>query len=82
MTWTGVSARQDRDLVPEHQDLRILGGIAPRQEQQPAEHPDHQQVGKRISTSADRRAAGQAHTPDSGTAQAWSAPEAVGFGLC
>ncbi len=37
--------RPDRDLMPD-QDFRILGGIAPRQEHQPAEHPDHQQVGK------------------------------------
>ena len=35
---------QDRDLVPEHEDLRVLNGIAPYQEHQPAEHPDHEQV--------------------------------------
>lgn len=35
---------QDRDLVPEHQDLRVLSGVIPRQENQPAEHPDHGQV--------------------------------------
>jgi hypothetical protein len=39
-------ARQDRDLMPENQDLRVLGGIAPRQERQLAERPDHEQVGK------------------------------------
>jgi hypothetical protein len=32
---------QDRDLVPKHEDLRVLGGIAARQ---PAEHLDHEQV--------------------------------------
>jgi hypothetical protein len=37
---------QDRNLMPEHQDLRILGGIAPGQEHQPPEHPDHHQVDK------------------------------------
>ena len=35
---------QDRDLMPEHQDLRILAGVTSRQEHQPAEHPDHEQV--------------------------------------
>ena len=42
----GDLAAQDRDLMPEHQDLRILNGIAPRQERQPAERPNHQQVDK------------------------------------
>jgi hypothetical protein len=37
---------QDRDLMPDHQDLRILSGIAPRQEHEPPEHPDHQQISK------------------------------------
>jgi hypothetical protein len=37
---------QHRDLVPEYQDLDVLSGIAPRQEHQPAEHPDHGQVDK------------------------------------
>ena len=35
---------QDRDLMPQHEDLRILSGVIPCQEHQPAEHPDHQQV--------------------------------------
>jgi hypothetical protein len=34
----------DRDLTPEHDDLRVLRGIIPRQEHQPAGHPDHEQV--------------------------------------
>ena len=37
---------QDRDLMPEHQDFRILGGVTSCQERQPAEQPDHEQVGK------------------------------------
>ena len=32
------------DQVLEHQDLRILDGITARQQHQPAEHPDHEQV--------------------------------------
>lgn len=32
------------DLVSEHQNLRLLGGIASREERQPAEQSDHQQI--------------------------------------
>jgi hypothetical protein len=32
---------QHCDLMPQHQDLRILRGIISRQEHQPAENPDH-----------------------------------------
>ena len=35
---------QDRGLMPQHEDLRILSGVIPGQEHQPAEHPDHQYV--------------------------------------
>jgi hypothetical protein len=35
---------QHSDLVPQHQDLRILRGVTARQERQPAEHPGHEQV--------------------------------------
>ena len=35
---------QHCDLVPQHEDLRILRGVTPGQERQPAEHPDHEQV--------------------------------------
>jgi hypothetical protein len=35
---------QERDLVPEHQDLHILGGVIPRQQHQPAQHPDREQA--------------------------------------
>jgi hypothetical protein len=37
---------QHRDLVPQHQDLRVLGSITARQKRQPAEHADHEQVGE------------------------------------
>ena len=42
----GSLPAQDSGLMPEDQDLRVLGGIAPRQERQPAEHPGHKQAGK------------------------------------
>jgi hypothetical protein len=42
----GDLAAQDRDLVTQDKDLRVLGVILPRQERQPAEHPDHEQVDK------------------------------------
>jgi hypothetical protein len=35
---------QHSDLVPQHQDLRVFGGVTARQQRQPAEHPDHEQV--------------------------------------
>jgi hypothetical protein len=35
---------QHRDLVPQDQDLDVLDGITARQQYQPAEHPDHEQV--------------------------------------
>ena len=41
---TGDLPPQDRDLVPQHEDLRILGSVIPGKEHQPAEHPDHEQV--------------------------------------
>ena len=66
--WTGDLTAQDRDLMLEHQDLRILDGIAaPRSTSEP-NTPTMNRYVRRMSTSAERRAAGQAHTPDSGTA--------------
>jgi hypothetical protein len=44
--WAGDLPTQDRDLVPGHQDLRVLSAIAPRQEHQPAGHLDHEPVDK------------------------------------
>jgi len=38
---------QHRDLMPQHEDLRVLRSVAARQQRQqrqPAEHPDHEQV--------------------------------------
>lgn len=35
---------QDGNLVPEHQDLRILRNIISRQERQPADHTDHEEI--------------------------------------
>jgi hypothetical protein len=37
---------QHRDLMPQNQDLRVLGSVAARQEHQPSEQPDHEQVDK------------------------------------
>ena len=42
----GDLAAQDRYLVPQHQDLRVFGCIAAREQRQPAERPDHEQVGE------------------------------------
>jgi len=33
-----------RDLMTEHHDLRILGRLAAPQQEQPAKHPDHDQI--------------------------------------
>jgi hypothetical protein len=35
---------QHRDLMARNQDLRVLSGVAARQQRQPAEHLDHEQV--------------------------------------
>jgi hypothetical protein len=40
----GDLAAQDRDLVPQDHDLHLLGGAAAREQRQPAEHPDHEQI--------------------------------------
>ena len=45
---------QDCDLVPEHEDLRVLSSVIPRQEDQPAEHPAHEEVDE--SDEHERRA--------------------------
>jgi hypothetical protein len=37
---------QHRNLMPEDQDLRVLDGVTARQQRQPAEYPDHEQVGE------------------------------------
>jgi hypothetical protein len=40
----GDLTAKDRDLVPQHQDLHLLGGAAAREQRQPAEHPDREQI--------------------------------------
>jgi len=40
----GDLTAQDRDLVPQHQDLRIFRGVATREQRQPAEQPDYEHV--------------------------------------
>ncbi len=40
----GDLAAKDRDLVPQDQDLHLLGGAAAREQYQPAEHSDHEQI--------------------------------------
>ena len=40
----GDLAAQNRDFVPEHQNLHVLGNIAAGEERQPAERPDHEQI--------------------------------------
>ena len=37
----GDLTAQDRDLMPEHEDLRMLGGLTSCQAHQAAEHPGH-----------------------------------------
>ena len=43
-TRAGDLPTQGRDLVPQHEDLGVLGCVAARQEHQPAEYPDREQV--------------------------------------
>ena len=41
---TGDLTAQDRDLVPQYQDLHLFGGVAAGEQRQPAEQPRHQQA--------------------------------------
>lgn len=50
----GNLAAQDGDLIPEHQDLGVLGGVASGEEREPAEQLDHEQVDE--ADEHDRRA--------------------------
>ena len=43
-SWAAEFGLTGSDFVPQHEDLRLLSGVAPRQEHQPAEHPDHEEV--------------------------------------
>jgi hypothetical protein len=40
----GDLAAQDCDLMPQYQDLYVLGGVAAGKQHHPAEQPDHEQV--------------------------------------
>jgi hypothetical protein len=40
----GDLAAQDRDLVPQDQDLNVLGDAAAGEQRHPAEQPDHEQI--------------------------------------
>ena len=40
----GDLTTKHHDLMPEDQDLRVLGSVTARQEHHPAEHPDHEEV--------------------------------------
>ena len=40
----GDLAAQDRDLMPQYQDLYVFAGVAAGEQRHPAEQPDHEQV--------------------------------------
>ena len=40
----GDLTAQDCDLVPQYQDLHVFGDAAAREQRQPAEQPDHEQI--------------------------------------
>jgi hypothetical protein len=40
----GDAAAQDRDFMPQYQDLHVPGGAASGKEHEPAEQPDHEQI--------------------------------------
>jgi hypothetical protein len=42
----GQLPAQHRDLVLQHEDLRVFGGVTARQEDQPAEQPNHEEIDK------------------------------------
>jgi hypothetical protein len=56
----GHLAAENHDLMAQHQDLRILGRLAPAQQDQPAEHADHEQVQQTDRHKRSRKIAGQA----------------------
>jgi hypothetical protein len=58
--WRANLAVQDGDLMPEHQDLGVLGGVASGEEREPAEQLDHEQADKRTSMIAERNGRSQA----------------------
>ena len=42
----GDLTTEDSDLMTEHQDLDVLRGVAAGEQRQPAEQPDHEQIGE------------------------------------
>ena len=42
--WAWVVSSEHGDLVPEHQDLDVLGCVGPREQRQPAQHVGECQV--------------------------------------
>jgi hypothetical protein len=44
--WLGADdlTAQDRDLMPQYQDLRVFGDVAAGEQRQPAEQPEHEQI--------------------------------------
>ncbi len=57
---TGNLAAQGGDLMPEHQDLGVLGGVASGEEGEPAEQLDHEQADKADEHDRRRDGRGQA----------------------
>jgi len=51
--WPGVGAAQHGDLVPQHDDLDVLGGVGAGEQRQPAQHANEKQVGKSEGHSGD-----------------------------
>jgi hypothetical protein len=43
-SWPGDLTTQDGDLMTQHQDLHVLGGVASHEKRQPAGPLDHQQI--------------------------------------
>jgi len=60
----GYLPAQGCNLMPEHHDLRLLSGVAPRQEHQPAGHPDHEDVYE--ANEHERRASSSRSGPRAG----------------
>jgi hypothetical protein len=50
-------AAQHSNLVPQHQQLRRLGGIASGEKREPVEHPNHDQIEQSDSHECDHAAA-------------------------
>jgi len=44
VTRTRTSPEPDKTAAGQHRDRRVLGGVTARQQHQPAERPDHEQV--------------------------------------